>query len=255
MQTAKKLDALITYLKEQAPTWDVECFCELDSTNRYAKALAADRQDVRALITAEAQTAGRGRMGRSFYSPRGTGLYFSLVFPAGDLSKSLTLTCAASVAVMRAVKELTGKQLGIKWVNDLFYRDRKVAGILAEGVTVGGRTAMVIGIGINVGEATFPSELAQIAGCLGEKALSHEALLISVCKHLLPYIKDSSRRDWIGDYRRHSTVLNRSVQWIQGGVTREGRAMDIDENGILTVIDGDDREHRLSTGEITLRPL
>ncbi len=254
---ARNLDITETaaLLRGLLPSWRLMHFEEIDSTNRYAKALATQDPDLRALIVADSQSAGRGRMGRDFYSPASTGLYFSLVFPAESALGSLPLTAAAAVAVLRAVYKLTGKQLSVKWVNDLLLNEKKVAGILCEGVYTGNRQSMVIGIGINVSTDAFPADLQAVAGSLAETSLSRDLLLREVCGELIPYIQDPGDRAWLSDYRTHSCVLGREIKWLENGVWQMGQALDMDADGALLVKNSAGEVCRLATGEITLRRL
>ena len=119
---------------------DISVFAyrELDSTNTEAKRLALGGGNAPAVIAAESQTAGRGRMGRSFYSPLQTGAYFSFLYqPSAGLDVAVSVTSAVSVAVAEAILALCGVQCEIKWVNDLYCNGKKVCGILCESVTVG----------------------------------------------------------------------------------------------------------------------
>ena len=126
---------------------DVRVFREVDSTNlRLKEAARAGMASAPCLLIADSQTAGRGRLGRTFVSPPGAGLYMSLLCapPAGTGSGGVTIL--AAVAVCRAIEELTGLSPKIKWVNDLFLGGKKVCGILAEGLEAG----VILGIGVNL---------------------------------------------------------------------------------------------------------
>ncbi|MBQ8440196.1 MAG: biotin--[Clostridia bacterium] len=233
--------------------FSIRVFETLDSTNTEAKrqAMAGIR---RSLTVAKSQSAGRGRMGRSFYSPAGSGVYFSLLLPfPGGLERTVFLTCAASVAVMRAVRTLTGKQTEIKWVNDLFFQGKKVCGILCESVILGDTPSVIVGIGINVRSGEFPAELAEIAGSLCEDKLSENQLIAAVCRELISFLEDPRDASWLADYRNHSLVLGKPVVFTRGDETFCGIAEAILEDGALLVRDKDGKEHFLRTGEISLR--
>lgn len=229
-------------------------FDEIDSTNNEAKRMAVDGFEGTALIAAAYQSAGRGRMGRSFYSPAQTGAYFSILYtPASPLFDAVRITSAAAVAVMRAIRTLTGKQTGIKWVNDLYLAEKKVCGILAEAVSVGARTHVILGIGVNLCTEDFPKELTGIAGALDEKTLSAATLIAEVWRELERYLSDSADLSWLADYRRYSTVLGKDITWIDSDGAHAGRAEQIDEDGALLVRDELGKSVRLATGEISLR--
>ena len=143
---------------------DIKIFESLDSTNNEAKRETANgKTDKPLLIISEEQTLGRGRNGRNFYSPKGTGLYFSLVTsPKSDLTSAVGITSYAAVCVVEAIKELTGTDTKIKWVNDIYLDGKKLCGILTEAVSdfeTGTVSNIIIGIGINLKTATLPDSL------------------------------------------------------------------------------------------------
>ncbi len=240
-------------LRERMPEIDIHAYREIDSTNTEAKRMAAEGCRETAIIAAIAQTTGRGRMGRSFYSPAETGAYFSILYtPTAPLEDAVRVTSAASVALMRAVRSLTGLQTEIKWVNDLYFKSKKVAGILCESVMGKEDVQIIVGIGINLSTADFPPELQSIAGAL-EKSITPADIIATTYRELSPYLRDPADPTWLPDYRTHSCVLGRDVTWSEQGVTREGIARSIDESGALIVCDGEGKAYRLHTGEITLR--
>lgn len=154
-----------------SPEVYLKVYQEIDSTNRAAKeAAVTGLAGHGGCVVAGKQTAGRGRRGRSFYSPEEAGLYLSVILkPRGSLKESLLLTAEAAVAVYKAVLRTTGISLGIKWVNDLYYNEKKVCGILTEAVTdfeSGDIDFAVVGIGLNLYEAEggYPSEIRNVAG-------------------------------------------------------------------------------------------
>ena len=157
------------------PKVKIDIYDELESTNQTAKKEAMMGEAGHgAFVIARSQTAGRGRRGREFYSPADTGLYMSVILkPQGTIHDSLLITTAAAVAVYRAVAQLCGIQLDIKWVNDLFYKGKKVCGILTEAVTdfeSGNIEFVVVGMGLNLylDQENLPQKLKSIAGALYE---------------------------------------------------------------------------------------
>ncbi len=224
----------------------------LDSTNSEAKRLALAGV-AHAVVVAESQTAGRGRMGRSFFSPAQTGAYFSFLYtPDAPLADVVSVTCAASVAVLEAIYELTGQSVSIKWVNDLYAEGKKICGILCESVCIGNRLGIIVGIGINLSTRDFPDELADRAGSLQCK-VDRAALISCVWKRLSDYLAHPKERAWLAPYRAHSCVIGHAISWTQEGMTQEGVAEGIDENGGLLVRGADGRRQVLRTGEITVR--
>lgn len=232
----------------------VRVFDEIDSTSNEAKRMAADGADVPTLIAAARQTAGRGRMGRSFYSPAQTGVYFSVLYPIHTpLWGAVSVTGAAAVATMRAIRTLTGKQTQIKWVNDLYLDGKKICGILTEAVTFGARTHLIVGIGVNLNTQKFPDGLNATAGSLNDESLSRTELIAVILRELRPFLDDTSDRSWLDDYRVHSCVLGRQIVWTCEGETRQGVAVGINQDGELEVVDDSGNASVLRTGEISVR--
>lgn len=228
-------------------------FSEIDSTNQEAKRMAQRGNCERVLITAAYQSAGRGRMGRQFYSPADTGAYFTLLYPVPSLREAVTVTSAASVAVMRAIRTLTGKQTQIKWVNDLYLKQRKICGILAESVATESGAQVILGVGINLSTAHFPTELEGIAGSLEETALQPHFLIAEVCRELVPFLNAPQDRSWLADYRAYSSVIGKRITWIRQEERHSGIALDVDADGALLVRDEEGENIRLFTGEISIK--
>lgn len=229
-------------------------FEEIDSTNNEAKRMCASGEKSPALIVAESQTAGRGRLGRSFYSPAESGVYFSILFPSlAPLKSAVSVTGAAAVAVMRAIRTLTGKQTSIKWVNDLYLDGKKVCGILAEAVSVqDGAQHLIVGIGINLSTPDFPDDLQNKAGSLGA-TVPRATLIAAVWRELLPFLIDPNSREWLDDYRAHSCVIGKPIVWARGTETHEGIALAINDNGELLVQSPNSPPETLRTGEISVK--
>lgn len=236
---------------------EVLAYGEIDSTNGQAKRLALGGVKGPVLLVAESQTAGRGRMGRQFYSPAGSGVYFSILYTTHrPLQDTVTVTGAAAVAVLRAIRALTGKQTAIKWVNDLHLEGRKVCGILTEAVTDpfgDGTHSVIVGIGVNWYAAEFPQELSEIAGAVGAENADRASLIATVWRELKPWLENPGDRSWLEDYRRFSAVLGKEITWNQQGICRRGKALEIDDDGALLVREEGGALFTLSTGEITVR--
>ncbi len=254
----------LAVLKEQLQEYEVHVFDSLDSTNRYAKMLASEARDKKALVIATHQSGGRGRLGRSFFSPKG-GLYLSLVFPLSfPLDQAQLLTSAAAVATATAIDMVCGKDCAIKWVNDLFLEGKKVCGILTEGVLgveSGRLSAVVVGIGINVSiaKAAFPEALQEIATSLydGENAIpptfDANALVVTLVEKLEKIIDAFPDRSFLETYRCRSLVLGKKVTVHQGGKSYIAWAKHIDEDAHLVVEDEQGAVLVLSSAEISVR--
>ena len=224
-----------------------------DSTNNEAKRMVANGFSGNALLVAAEQTAGRGRRGRSFYSPPGSGVYFSVLYTTPEpLGNAVSVTCAASVAVMRAIRACCGLQTEIKWVNDIRYRDRKVCGILTEAIRAEAQTHIIVGIGVNLRRAEFPPELAGIAGSLDDGSTPRAALIAECVRELIPFLRNLSSREWLDDYRAVSSVIGKEITFTRGDAVIPALAVGIDRDGGLTVRT-EVGEETLRTGEITVR--
>lgn len=233
---------------------DVSYFESIDSTNTYCKRLLADGKGGEFLVIANNQTAGRGRQGKSFYSPSETGIYFSLVIrPDTSLQNAVTATTAASVAVCKAIEKLTDLKPKIKWVNDVYLNGKKVCGILTEATTdfeSGIVDSVIIGIGINISTTKFPGDV-EGAGCL-DVDINRSALIAETVNELMN-IAGGDYASFIEYYRSHSMVIGEKIKFIQNGKTTFATALAIDERGGLEVGLESGEKTVLRSGEITVR--
>lgn len=224
------------------------------STNDDAKRAFTDGLNTSALFVAAEQTAGRGRMGRRFLSPAGSGVYFSLFLPLTEPPRSvLYATCAAGVAVRRGILAATGCDTRIKWVNDLRFCDRKVCGILAEAPAMGDRYGLILGVGINLRPIEFPPELAEVAGSLGNTDCPR-AGLIAACVRELSVILSSPADAWSDEYRANCCTLGQSVRLLRNGEEfARGVAEDIRADGALLLRTADGTLLPITSGEVSVR--
>ena len=231
-------------------TAEVLVFDTVGSTNDVAKELCKDGRQH--LVVANAQTNGRGRQGKSFFSPEGSGLYFSLTVNTDKPDFSFTgVTCAAAVACTRAIEKLTALRPQIKWVNDIYVDNKKVCGILVQAVTENGRiTRLIIGIGVNVSTSDFPEEIKNIAGSLGN-SVDRSILTAEIVNNILELLMQEPCL-YIGEYKSKSNVLGREIIYIKDGIRHYATAVDIDGAGGLVVEEGQDKI-TLTSGEISLR--
>lgn len=229
-------------LDPAGPTLEIRIFDTLESTNKTAKEVALTEPNHNIVILANQQTAGRGRLGRDFYSPESAGLYMSILFrPPFDMSQSILVTTAAAVAVVRAIEELRPMNLSIKWVNDIYLKDKKICGILTEAISdfeTGRIGYVVLGIGVNCYDVSFPKELTGIAGNLGGGFSRNQlaAEIINQWNMLLPGLED---RSFLDEYRQRSSVLGKEVLIFPSGDREsEGilaQALSIDDDGGLVI--------------------
>lgn len=247
------------YLRAPVPRLVVEQ--TLVSTNLTAKRLAAEGAPHGTLVVADSQTGGRGRRGRSFASPPGTGLYLSMVLRGAlPMQSAVRITSAAAVAVCRAVERVCGKRLSIKWVNDLYTGGKKCCGILTEAaadVESGGVDYLVVGIGVNLFAPRdgWPAELADIAAPVlapGE-TVNRCRLAAAIGDELLALYGALPDTSFLEEYRARNIVPGREILILQNGHSRPAHALDITDDGHLRVRLPDGGEELLSFGEVSIR--
>ncbi len=239
----------------------IHVYKTVDSTNNVAKKLALEGAVHGTTVLAFHQSQGKGRLGRTFISPANTGIYMSILLkPAFNMSRSVLVTTAASVAVVRAIEKICGTQAQIKWVNDIYVNGKKICGILTEAITdfeSGQIQYLILGIGINCSTKEFPEDLLEIAGAL-EGDFSKNQLAAEVLNQVLPLMDHLESEAFIDDYKAHSLVIGKEIKVYKGGYSgeipgRAARAMGIDRNGGLRVLYSDGSQETLSTGEISIR--
>ncbi len=229
------------------------------STNVECKKLALSGAEEGLVVLAKEQTAGRGRMGRNFFSPSETGIYMSVLFKPGkkQAENVVFLTSAAAVAVCRGLEKSLGLQTQIKWVNDVYYKERKVCGILTEAVSAGGTIdTVILGIGINLlpPKQGFPKEIEQRAGALCEEnVISKNKIVAAVLNELYAIYDTLSTGEFMEEYRQRSNVLFKKIRFSTADEWKEGEAIAIDEEGGLVVKLSSEETVTLRTGEITVR--
>ncbi len=236
---------------------------EVDSTNTYLSSLARNGAPAGTAVFAEYQTAGKGRMGRSFHSPEGQGIYMSyLLRPEGGAEDISRMTAWTAVAVCRAIERVCPAECGIKWVNDIIAGGKKVCGILLESVSVGGSIdGVVCGVGINVNEeqTDFPEDIRGKATSLfastGNK-IDRTGLMAVLLEELDRMAADwpGGRTEYLDEYRRRCVTVGRDVLVVRGGEAYTAKALRVEEDFSLTVLTGEG-EKNVSSGEVSVRGL
>lgn len=257
-------DSLRTFLPPEYKNNKIFIYDTLDSTNSKAKHIALEGAEHGSVVIAMQQTGGRGRLGRSFFSPR-HGIYLSLIVkPTFDFSRSILVTSAAAVAVAEAVEKVCGRDAQIKWVNDVYLDGKKICGILTEGITdfeTGQIDALIIGIGVNTTLEGFPPELLDTVGAV-EGDYSRSALAAEIISRTLHFSETLEDRTFIEAYKKKSIVLGKTIRVYKGGLSTDpakqrtgvpAKVLDIDNDGGLMVIYSDGTRETLSTGEISIR--
>lgn len=256
---------ILLHLPAECPWRDTLYWFEtINSTNDRAKEMAKSGAPDGTVLVASQQTGGRGRMGRSFHSPAGKGMYLSVILRPGCSAEALMhLTCAVAVAVCRAVEDVTGYRPGIKWINDLVADKQKLGGILTE-MSVDPKTGNVdyaiVGIGINCNHKPddFPPELENIAtSLLGVTGRSvNVAALAAATIYSLQKMNDGLLTDKnfvMNIYRQNCITLGQEIVLLRAEEKRYGKAVDTDEDGGLIVRFADGTTETVNSGEVSVR--
>jgi BirA family biotin operon repressor/biotin-[acetyl-CoA-carboxylase] ligase len=239
---------------------DIRVFQETNSTNDVAERFARDGVGEGVVVFAEAQSKGRGRLGRKWISPAGQGLWFSVLLRPQLPPASITqLTIAAATAVARAIRAQTGLVPQIKWPNDILVGDKKVVGILTELAAELDRVRyVVIGIGVDVNVAEFPAELAGIATSLAA-ASGRQFIRAAIAAAILEELDADYARITRGEFaalaeewERQCITLGRRVQIHIGDRTVTGRAESLDNDGALLLRTEHGLLERIVGGDVTL---
>lgn len=249
------------YLKTQ--NLNIEIQDTLTSTNTVLKEYAEQGAPEGTILFARQQTGGKGRLGRSFYSPEETGIYLSILLrPKVLLEEALLITTCAAVAVAETLEEETGQQCKIKWVNDVFCEGKKVCGILTEAAIDPEYATLkyaVLGIGINLfpPEEGFPEELAEIAGSViskrGNMADLKSKIAAGVIDCFFAEYQHLTEKRFLDKYRDYSLITGRAIDVIRGGNVRKAHALGIDDNFRLLVRYENGMEQAVETGEVSIR--
>ena len=237
---------------------------ETDSTNDQLKKLARQGAPHGTVLIADRQSGGHGRMGSSFLSPGGVGIYFSILLrPRCSPGALMHLTCATAVAMCEAVEKAAGFRPGIKWTNDLVYKKRKLGGILTElGLSASGTVDYaIIGIGINCCQRPedFAPEIREIAGSLSMvtgretdraavAAAMMDALYRMDCRLL------TEKAAILERYRKDCITIGQEISLLRvGEPVRHGKAVDMDDEGALIVEFDDGHRETVNSGEVSVR--
>lgn len=241
------------------------CLDEVDSTNTRAKQLAMTGAEDGTVVVADCQTAGRGRMNRSFQSPKGKGIFLTaLLRPEVPVQQLIPVTAMAGVAVCAAVERLYGVGPGLKWPNDPVLGGRKLSGILTElsmEAESGRLQYLVVGIGVNVHQtaADFSPEVAALATSLSRElgrpacrpALA--AALIEELDRLYTALRAGDFTAYLTEYRKRCVNLGKTVQLLSGEERETVEAVGIDDDFGLIVRSPDGRSWTVRSGEVSVR--
>jgi len=234
---------------------NVTVFEEIESTNTTAKELARQGAPKNTVIIAESQTGGRGRLGRSFYSPDGVGLYMSIIIrPGFKYDSAFLITPAVAVAVARVLIKRYGLDAKIKWVNDIYIKNKKVCGILTESsfTKEGDMEWAVIGIGINLcpPKGGYPKEISEIAGALFDSPPVKEIIASEIICEVISVCKDLLSKEFLSEYRRLSLLTGKHVTLPTG---ESVRVLGIDDSCGLIIEYPNKSVKVLTTSEVSVK--
>ena len=242
---------------------EVEVRDEVTSTNALLKDMAAEGAPEGRVLIAKKQTLGRGRLGRNFFSPK-NGIYLSILLrPNMDFREAMLLTTIAAVAVVDAVREVTGKNTGIKWVNDVYLESKKICGILTEAATdvENGRLSYaVVGIGVNItkpSEEAIPWELKDIAGFVYDEEEPPKGVMsrltASIVKNYFKYYERLPEHSFMESYKKYQILINKDIYVITPDGKKKARAYGVDDEARLLVEYEGAGKEALFTGEVSVR--
>ena len=257
-------EGISLYLNKDFSNVDIYIYKTTSSTNEVAKKLALSGAKHGTVVISEEQTQGKGRMGRSFYSPANTGIYMSIILrPTLTAMDSVLITTSSSVAICDAIHKVTGIECQIKWINDIYINNKKIGGILTEASTnfeSGTIDYLILGIGINFNNPKddFPDNLKEIAGSLykgNSNGINRNMLCAEILNNILSIIPKIKEYDFISEYKKRSIILNQEIMYISGGIYSKGKAIDINNDGSLVIKHDDGSIKILNSGEVSIRRL
>lgn len=236
--------------------FDVQTFNEVDSTNTYAKKLLSQNKIADPMvIVADKQTAGHGRRGREFYSPKDTGIYMSMVLPIKDneVFDGGLITTMTAVATVHGLKQsYPNVNFQLKWVNDIYVNNKKVSGILTESVMdveLMHPSALIIGIGINLNSNHFPKNMGRPIGAISDNKVDKNKVVTDILNEFYKLYPNYQKGEFMDEYRDLSMLINHQVQIETHRALITGKVVDFDHHGRLILDDGNETKS-IMTGEV-----
>ena len=250
------------HLSRRALDINLFVYDSVTSTNDLAKEMVQKGSNNETVVIAHNQTAGRGRRGRSFFSPDATGIYMSIILRPECHTEILSLlTPAAAVATAKAMEKVSDKRVGIKWINDIFLNGKKICGILCETCfnNTNKSPSVIVGIGINLCDPRggFPDEISEIASSLYGSEIPDADVPSMICAEiinmLLEYSDTLAERSFLEEYKERMFLIGKEITVIAPTESYSAVASDIDDDGhlIVTLCDGTVRV--LNAGEISIK--
>ncbi len=242
---------------------NIEIFDTLDSTNNYAKQLGSKGEKENTLIIAESQTGGRGRMGKSFFSPNGSGIYLSLLlYPDFPPQQALMLTVMAAASVTETIEKYTSKDVKIKWVNDIYIDGKKACGILTEGSIAPNNKLKfaVVGIGLNLTlpENGFPKDIEAIATSVFEDIETTDEIKCQIISEIINNFFDMYHGrilTYVEKYKKYSYLTGKNINIIDGEKIKKAKVLGITDNCHLLIENEQGEVEEISSGDVSVRTI
>lgn len=250
------------YLSKQYTSIDLNVVASIDSTNKKVREMAIEGAKEGYTVIAASQTMGRGRRGRSFYSPKDTGVYLSILLRPKNYTpeQATRITTMAAVAVCEAIESISPEKAMIKWVNDIFIDNKKVCGILTEGaidLETHYLDYAVLGIGINVyyPEGGFPEEIENTAGAVFKHVEDDckNKIAAAILNNFMKYYLSDSVTEYTSRYKERNLAIGKDITILVGNSKTKAKAVDIDDDCHLIVRYDNGETEALSSGEISIR--
>lgn len=250
------------YLNPEYSNMDIMVLQTVDSTNVLVREKANSGLAEGYAVISNEQTEGRGRYGRKFFSPYGTGVYMSLLLRPDHYSarQAVRITTMAAVAMCEAIEDVSGETAQIKWVNDIYVKGKKVCGILTEasfGLESGMLEYAVLGVGVNVyaPQEGFPEEIEQIAGAVFDSTQDDikNHLVAAFLNRFMGYYVAQNPIRYIEKYRNRSLAVGKQIMVISGNKTRNASVYGVDDECRLLVKYDDGTKESLAYGEVDIR--
>lgn len=252
---SNNFDRLLIQQNLHAP-FEIQTFNEIDSTNTYAKKILSQSNISNPMvIVADKQTAGHGRRGREFYSPKDTGIYMSMILPIKDnevFDGGLITTMTAVATVHGLKKTYPNVNFQLKWVNDIYVNNKKVSGILTESVMdveLMHPSALVIGIGINLNSNNFPKDMGRPIGAISNNQVDKNKVVADIMNEFYKLYPSYQKGEFMDEYRNLSMLINHQVQIETHNGLITGKVVDFDRHGRL-ILDSGNETKAIMTGEV-----
>ena len=257
-------EELRQYLPEGTLFGTISYYDSIDSTNEEAKRKAAQGDPDESLYYADNQTAGKGRRGRTWISPKGEDIFFSLLLrPELPVESASMLTLVAALAAAEVSEKYSGEACQIKWPNDIVLHNKKICGILTEmGLEMGEISYIVVGVGFNINRSVFSDEISEMGTSLFKetgrripRARFMANFLTAFMKRYRRFLKEQNLASFTEEYESHLVNIGRQVKIIKNGEEMIRTALGINDKGELIVQDDTGVTETIFTGEVSVRGL